>query len=159
MTVEHPGPLQDAQRTARRWIRELSEATGLGDEQQVYHVLCASLRALRDQLPRPAAVQLGSHLPVMIRGLYYDGWRPAEISEPVVDERGFIKRHVEPRYHARPLGDLTPAVRAVFTVLDHNLSREAAVAVLQSLPRSLQGLWPGPTAEAGGDPGQRASAR
>ncbi|MFI8891646.1 DUF2267 domain-containing protein [Streptomyces paradoxus] len=34
------------------------------------------LHPLRDRLPVETAVQFGAQLPTLVRGVYYDGWRP-----------------------------------------------------------------------------------
>ena len=34
------------------------------------------MHAFRDQLPLAEAVHLGAQLPLLVRGIYYDGWSP-----------------------------------------------------------------------------------
>jgi uncharacterized protein (DUF2267 family) len=41
-------------------------------------VLGAVLHALRDRPQIGLAVHLGAQLPLLVRGLYYDQWRPSE---------------------------------------------------------------------------------
>lgn len=39
-----------------------------------YNALRAVLHALRDRLPPDVAVHLGAQLPMLVRGIYYEGW-------------------------------------------------------------------------------------
>ncbi len=49
---------------------------GLSDRHAAYRVLRAVLHALRDRLTVAETVDLGAQLPMLIRGLYYEGWTP-----------------------------------------------------------------------------------
>jgi uncharacterized protein (DUF2267 family) len=46
---------------------------------QTFDLLRISLQALRDRLPVNPAVHLGSELPMLMRGLYYEGWDPDKV--------------------------------------------------------------------------------
>lgn len=132
---------QETLQTSTRWIRDLGEASGLPDEQQVYHVLCATLQALRDRLPVDEAVQLGAQLPVLIRGLYYDGWRPSVTPKKIRHREDFLAE-IAQHYRARPVPDLEAVVRATFEVVGRHVSLGEAVSVVRVLPEELRALWP-----------------
>lgn len=55
------------------WLDELMQEIG-PDRQVAWHVLGAVLRAIRDRIPLGLAAHLGSQLPILIRGTYYDQW-------------------------------------------------------------------------------------
>src|SRR6266849_5468487 len=59
------------------WLDQISTQIG-PDRQLAWRVLGAVLRALRDRLPIGLAAHLGAQLPLLVRGLYYDQWRPSE---------------------------------------------------------------------------------
>lgn len=46
------------------------------DRQVAWHLLGAVLRAMRDRIPLGLAAHLGAQLPLLVRGAYYDRWRP-----------------------------------------------------------------------------------
>jgi uncharacterized protein (DUF2267 family) len=60
------------------WLNQLAEELGSpGDRHYAYRVLRAVFHALRDRLPVDAAAHLGAQLPELLRGVYYQNWRPA----------------------------------------------------------------------------------
>jgi uncharacterized protein (DUF2267 family) len=48
------------------------------DRQVAWHVLNVVMRVLRDRLPLGLAVHLGTQIPLLVRGAYYDQWEPEE---------------------------------------------------------------------------------
>ena len=60
-----------------RWVNEVSDLLHWGDHHKAYHGLRAVLHVLRDRLPVPEAAHLGAQLPMLVRGFYYDNWKPA----------------------------------------------------------------------------------
>jgi uncharacterized protein (DUF2267 family) len=77
---------------AHIWINELAEGLGGDDRQQAYRVLRAYLHALRDRLPVNEAAQLAAQLPELIRGIYYEDWRPAATPVRYRDLADFLDR-------------------------------------------------------------------
>jgi uncharacterized protein (DUF2267 family) len=68
--------------TTNAWLNEISDRTGAG-RTGAYHVLRAGLHALRDRLTADEAVHLSQQLPTLVRGIFFEKWRPAET--PVLD--------------------------------------------------------------------------
>jgi uncharacterized protein (DUF2267 family) len=66
--------------TTNIWLDELMADIG-PDRQVAWHVLGAVLRTIRDRVPGPLAAHLGAQLPLLVRGAFYDGYRPQ--SEPL----------------------------------------------------------------------------
>lgn len=87
------------------------------------------------------AADLGAQLPTLIRGVYYDQWRPART--PVKD------RHVEEflgeidrSFRPDPLDDTAAAVSAVMAMLAAKVSAGEISDVRKSLPAGIRALWP-----------------
>lgn len=58
------------------WLKDIMSELG-PDRQVAYHTLKAVLQTLCDRLTVEEAAHLGAQLPLLVRGLYYDGYRPA----------------------------------------------------------------------------------
>src|SRR3979409_1993907 len=63
-----------------RILHEIEEAFGWPKERrnQSYAALRGVLHALRDRLTVEEAAQFGAQLPMLVRGLYYEGWDPSK---------------------------------------------------------------------------------
>ena len=59
------------------WLKAIDEQLVLENRHHAYNALRAVLHALRDRLQPEAAVKLGAQLPIMVRGIYYEGWHMA----------------------------------------------------------------------------------
>jgi uncharacterized protein (DUF2267 family) len=59
------------------WLEEIM-TTLPRDRKLAWHVLGAVLRSIRDRVPINLAAHFGAQLPLLVRGTYYDQWRPSE---------------------------------------------------------------------------------
>jgi uncharacterized protein (DUF2267 family) len=82
--------LSHAAQQAQEWIRDLVARPPFETEEQAYSYLRAVLHALRDRLTMEEAVHLASQLPMMVRGFYYDGWKPSKTPVDVRTQREFF---------------------------------------------------------------------
>lgn len=63
--------------TTNLWIDELEERLEWVDKHGTYGLLRCVLQALRDWIPVNQAANFGAELPELLRGVYYEHWRPA----------------------------------------------------------------------------------
>ena len=63
------------------WINDLDTRLGWDNKHRSYRLLRTVLQALRDWLSVNEAVGLGAQLPALLRGVYYEHWRP--VTTPV----------------------------------------------------------------------------
>lgn len=126
--------------TTNAWLKEIGQATGL-DRRRAWHTLGAVLRTLRDRLTLEETAHLAAELPLLVRGTYYDQWRPAE--QPVLVR----KRHEFLALVEEGLADIGPvdpelATRVVFEVLERHLAPGEIEKVKHILPAQIRELWP-----------------
>jgi uncharacterized protein (DUF2267 family) len=76
------------------WLKELSRELGV-DRQTAWRVLGVVLRALRDRLPVEEAAHFSAQLPLLIRGAFYEQYRPALQPEATRWREEFILRVAE----------------------------------------------------------------
>lgn len=78
--------------TTNIWLKELSDRLGNGDRQYAYRVLRGFMHTLRDRMPLQESAQLAAQLPHLIRGVYYEGWRPSHTPLSYHSARDFLDR-------------------------------------------------------------------
>ena len=125
---------------AHIWISDLDERLGWENKPRSYRLLKAVLHAVRDWLQINEAADLGAQLPMLLRGAYYDQWRPARNPARPRAKADFIGR-VEQSFNRDPLTDPEKAVSAVFDLLSAKISAGEIEDVRQSLPSDIRAMW------------------
>lgn len=125
----------------REWVRELAASLGWEDENRAFRLLRVTLQAIRDWLDVNEASQLGAQLPILLRGLYYEGWHPAKTPVSERAREDFLFR-VSKTFATDPLENETEAVGAVFRLLNARITAGEISDVRHRLPRHLRELWP-----------------
>jgi len=122
------------------WLKSIEERLQLEDRHVAYIALRGVLHALRDRIGAENAVHLGAQLPMLIRGLYYEGWRMGTQTK---------ERHVREfvdliwaDLRKAPAVDPEAAVRAVLDVMWDKLDPGESAKLIELLPRELRVLWP-----------------
>jgi len=123
------------------WLKDLMARLGTDDRHIAYLALRTTLHALRDRLTVEEAAHLGAQLPMLVRGLYYEGWRPA--GKPLKEHsREAFVAHIEGEAR-NPNFEAEPAIRAVLGMLAERVSAGEIEDVKSTLPRPLREFWPG----------------
>jgi uncharacterized protein (DUF2267 family) len=119
------------------WINDLREALGGLPRRDAYQVLRSFLHVLRDRLTVDEVAQLGAQLPMLIRGLYYEGWDPSENPVKLKPDE-FIERFSQ----GLTLDEAPPeeALRAAARTLRQHVTEGEFQDVLASLPAQLREL-------------------
>jgi uncharacterized protein (DUF2267 family) len=122
------------------WLKEIMEEIG-PDRQRAYDVLRAVLHTLRDRLTIDEAAHLAAQLPMLIRGIFFEGWRPADTPAKELRSREEFVAKVNERLQMTRPTDPADAVRAVFHVLERRVTEGEMADVRQMLPQDLEPLW------------------
>lgn len=126
---------------ANLWLKELAAELD-GDRREAYRLLRAFLHALRDRITVAEAVQLGQQLPVLIRGIYYDGWEPSRTPETYRDIDTFLER-VSAEAKLGGETETSYAVAAAAAVLRRHVSAGEIDDILSILPKELRSTLAG----------------
>jgi len=123
------------------WLKDITDGLGFPNQQSAFAALRATPHTLRDRLPREHAAQLGAQLPMLIRGLYYEGWDPSREPTRIRHQQEFfnlvsgeLKEHDE-------LRDARRVTRIVFGMLAKHLSPGEKEKMLLTSPEELRELW------------------
>jgi uncharacterized protein (DUF2267 family) len=122
------------------WLGEIMETLG-PDRQVAWHALGAVLRTVRDRIPLGLAAHLGAQLPLLVRGMYYDQWRPSEQPQKWRSVDEFFSIISGELSKLRPV-NVRDAARAVFQVLNHHVDPNQVAKVKEALPEDVRRLWP-----------------
>jgi uncharacterized protein (DUF2267 family) len=125
------------------WINELDERLQWNNKSRSYRLLKAVLHALRDSLRVNEAVDLGAQLPGLLRGAYYEQWRPATTPQKSRDVEEFLAR-VNEQFRRDPLAEPSQAVMAVFQLLTKKITEGEIEDVRGCLPETIRNIWPEP---------------
>lgn len=123
------------------WINELDERLGWANKPRAFRLLKAVLRAVRDWLQHDEAANLAAQLPELLRGAYYEQWRPATTPVKKRGKADFLAR-IDDEFRRDPLITTDEAVAIVFDFLSDKISAGEIADVRQSLPADLRALWP-----------------
>ena len=123
------------------WINDLDRKLDWDNKSRAYRLLKAVLHALRDWLQVNDSAHLAAQLPELLRGAYYEQWRPAIVPVKKRSKADFIAR-VQESFKADPIENPVQAVLAVFELLSKKITRGEIEKVRRALPQELRNLWP-----------------
>lgn len=110
------------------------------DRHIAFEALRGGLHALRDGLDIKEGAHLAAQLPMLLRGLFYEGWMPHAVPSHVrhVDEfLDCVSRHLPPRLQRYP----EEAARATFAALRERVGSGETEKIVGGLPKPLRALW------------------
>ncbi|MDB5161333.1 MAG: hypothetical protein JWO96_713 [Candidatus Saccharibacteria bacterium] len=125
-----------------RVLKEIEDTYGWPRErrQQSYDALRAVLHAMRDRLTVFEASDLAAQLPMLIRGIYYEGWNPAKV--PVrMHLEDFLNR-VRQEFPYRVEGDTEELVRVVLDSLSDYITEGELEDIKSNMPKDLAAILP-----------------
>jgi uncharacterized protein (DUF2267 family) len=124
--------------TTNVWLHEIMERMGWVDKHRAYHALRTVLHALRDRLPVEGAAALAAQLPLLVRGIFFEGWHPA--GKPVRGRKkaDFLDR-IDDSFIDDPV-DPEKVARAVLGVLANHVAAGEVAHVEHLLPLEIRSL-------------------
>ncbi|HEX6509337.1 MAG TPA: DUF2267 domain-containing protein [Chloroflexota bacterium] len=134
--VDHVEAFDTTVQKTYEWLHELDEEMGTENVRRAYEMMRAYLHALRDRLPIQEAAQLAAQMPMLLRGVYYEGWRPSHKPDKMhADE--FLEYVAREGLLDGP-EEAEVAVRASTAVLLRHVSAGEMVDVLSTLPEDIR---------------------
>jgi uncharacterized protein (DUF2267 family) len=137
MTVTGVHSIDSSISRTNSWLADIADSLGTDDRRLAYRIARAWLHTLRDHLTVDAAAHFGAQLTEVLRGVYYEGWRPGQV--PVRSSQGeYVAQFAR---DARIRDEQVPVAAGVVTaVARRHLSPGAVDGTFALLPPHLREL-------------------
>jgi uncharacterized protein (DUF2267 family) len=126
-----------------RILRQIEESCGWPKERrnQSYNAMRAVLHAMRDRLTVDETAHFAAQLPMLVKGVYYDGWDPSRVPKKMHRD-DFLKqiRNEMPPYEVQ--GGIENLVTSVVQALRLYVTDGEWQDVKAEMPRDLAGMLP-----------------
>lgn len=125
--------------TTNIWLDDIMKDLKWTDRHRAYHALRAVLHTLRNRLPVDESAHLSAQLPLLVRGIYFEGWHPAAV--PVKERRldQFVA-HVSEAFALDTEADPEQICRSVLKVLGRHVDAGAIDCLRKVLPEQILDL-------------------
>lgn len=123
------------------WLKAIEGRLPSCDRQRAYEALRAVLHVLRDRLPIEAVLGLSAQLPMLLRGVFLEGWRPGTGPTGVRDPQIFaeeVGQRLPPTFPSQ----LNETVEAVCAVMTEQLDAGEVAKLARHLPTRLRDFFP-----------------
>lgn len=134
-------PIENTLHKTHAWLNQIDAEMGWTGRVRAYHALRVVLHALRDRLTVPETVDLGAQLPMLIRGLYYEGWDPNGKPVKIRRKEEFLEP-IAAAFQDDPTVYPEAVAWVVFKVLAAHVTSGEIHDVLHVLPERIRALWP-----------------
>lgn len=132
--------IDDTVHTTHIWLKEIMEQLHTESRRDAFRALRLVLQSLRDHLPIEQSAHLSAQLPLLIRGLYFEGWRPSQLPRKDRTVDGFLQPLHDAKFSGVGFAPVDIA-RRVFLVLETKISDGEIDDVKRSLPKPIRQLW------------------
>lgn len=140
MTATSLSVFENTVQQTESWLNEIGTALD-ADAQQQYHALRSVLFAVRDRLTIDEAFDFSAQLPMLVRGIFWESYRPVSKPERFRSREEFLKKVAETMEPAEPV-DPEKASRAVFAVLARHIPRGPMDHVRHMMPEDVREMFP-----------------
>lgn len=139
MTTGHLDVIDRSVEQAHIWVNDVAAAFGTDDRHLAYRILRAVLHALRDRITVEESAQLAAQLPLLVRGIYYEGWRPATVPHAYHDRETFLGR-IANDASLDGMTEASYACEAAMATLRRHVSEGEIEDVMAIMPAELRDL-------------------
>ena len=131
--------LQSSIDETQDWVSQVNDEIHWDDSRKSFMALRAVLHVLRDRLLTAEAAHLAAQMPIMIRGIFYEGWQPGRAQMKLRTRQEFIDQ-VAMEFKSDPQIDAERLTEAVCTVLDRKITTGEWQDVCNNLPEEIREL-------------------
>lgn len=139
--LSHTTVFDSTLQKTHQWLDELVEHGVCEDRARAYSLLRLVLHRLRDSLPADEACDLAAQLPMLVRGFYFEGWRPTHKPIRHKTREAFLS-DIRAELDLINGGRAEEAVRAVFAVIASHVTLGEVRDIIADLSADVRTLWP-----------------
>ncbi|MER7168107.1 DUF2267 domain-containing protein [Micromonospora sp. NPDC000207] len=123
-------------------LKEIEQAYGWPKDRrnQSYAALRTVLHLLRDRMPVRESAEFAAQLPVLVRGIYFDGWQPENV--PVKLNRDDFLYEVRQGFPYDVDGGVERVVQVVLDALRRHVTQGEWDDVKATMPQDLSRMMP-----------------
>jgi uncharacterized protein (DUF2267 family) len=143
MTMTGLTTFDDTIHTTNTWLHEITSRMGWDERQRGYRLLRLSLHAIRDRLSVAETAHLSAQLPLLIRGIFFEGWQPMRKREGGRDIASFLA-DIRAAFSDDPAFDAEAGFREVISVMRLHVSAGEMEDIARAMPDTLKPLWEEP---------------
>ena len=122
-----------------KWIVEIQDELGWEDREDVYIATKAVLQTVRDRLPFKEAVQFSAQLPMLMKGMFFEGYSPSK--EPLdINQPDEFYQKVQERSINKPI-NAEQATKNVLAVIQRKISKGEIEDIVSNFPKTLRSIW------------------
>jgi uncharacterized protein (DUF2267 family) len=123
-------------------LRQIEQAYGWPKERRIqsYTALRTVLHALRDRLTVEVSAELAAQLPILVRGIYYDGWVPSRV--PMKMDRDEFLNRIRREFTYNVDGGIPRVVDTVLQALRVHIADGEWEGMKSALPKDLATALP-----------------
>lgn len=125
------------------WINELTDRLDWSHQKDALRLMRVVMHQVRDHLQPDELAQFSAQLPLLIRGMLFEGWVPKRTPLRQRDAKVFVEE-IEQDVGAMLEYRGTEDIQAVFKLLNARLSRGETNDIRANLPGPIRDLWPAP---------------
>lgn len=123
------------------WINELTERLDWISHSDALRLMRVTMTALRDHLGPNETAHFAAQLPLLIRGMFYEGWVPSAVPVRQRHLADFIQS-IEERAGSLPEYRGDQDIRTVLKLINARITPGEISDVLAALPRPIRDFWP-----------------
>lgn len=119
------------------WLKEIMMAFEWDDRQTAYRALRVTLHSLRDHLPIEIVAHFSAQLPTLIRGIFFDGWKPSKAAKASRSLGDFL-HPIHKAFDRDIYPDAELIAQRVFSVIASHVSDGEIEHIEQALPKHVR---------------------
>lgn len=125
---------------SEQWLKEIMDYMGWTNRRWAYAALRAVMLAIRDLLTVDESANFSAQLPLVIRGLYYDRWKPSAVPVKMRHLSDFLRR-IASELRSDMADDAEVITRAVLRTISDHVTQGEIDDIRSMFPGELKQLW------------------